>query len=150
MTAVSDLNDRRARMRRESDAIRTARPDAVLSLADSRANHPSVVAKQRQVERQQVLGSLVAILAGRWDELTTDTYLPLLIDVLVRNAPQVRDEPAVVAIALHDATVMYGSDPEEAAFVITQLAAGTASTVAYGLWSDGVRSLVDHLKAATA
>lgn len=135
-------------MRAEASRIGRARPDAVLSLADSR--HPSVVSKQRQAERQQVLGSLVAVLAGRWDKLTTDTYMPLLVDVLTRNAPQAKTESARVAISLHDASVLYDADPDEAAFIVAQLAAGTATTVAYGLWSDGVRSLVDHLQSVTS
>lgn len=142
-----DMN-RRLADRREANRIAAARPDAVLSLADAKAAHPAFRAKQQQAERQQVLGALVAAVGEREFLLISDLHRPLLTDVLLRNAPQARTEPAVTVFAFADAVALWRSDPDEALMRVSQLAAGTCSEPAYGTLPDGLRCLVDDLAGA--
>lgn len=153
MIAVSDLNERRSRDRREADTIRKARPDAILSLADAKAKHPAVVSKQRQVERQQVLGALVKAVADGGLALDDTDVLPLIVDVLLRNCPQATSAPEIVAKSIEEAAEAYGAQEDDALFgesaaVVARLAAGTAHTSVYGYLLDGVRCLADWLGSA--
>lgn len=144
---VVDL--RRQEMRREADYIASARADCI-------RRHPATVSKQlAQVERQQVLGALVKVVAEGGLDLTDTDVLPLVVDVLLRNAPQAVSQPGVVAKSLVEAAEVYGAQEcdassGEAALIVSQLAAGTAHTAVYGYLLDGCRALADWLTAAAA
>lgn len=147
MTAeVVDL--RRSEMRREADRIAAARTDAI-------AAHPATRSKQlAQVERQQVLGALVKMVGDGWIDLADTDVLPLVVDTLLRNAPQSFTAPEVVAKSVQEAADAYGAqecDPSygESATIVAQLAAGTVHTATYSyLLDSGVRVLADWLTAA--
>lgn len=135
---------------RRPDSIR---PDAVLSFTDSMARHPSVVAKQRQVERQQVLGALIKAIAEGGLNLDDTDVLPLIVDTLLRNCPQAVTAPDVVAKSIEEAAEAWGAQEDDAlfgesAFIVAQLAAGTAFTTTYPYLLESVRALSDWLTAA--
>lgn len=161
MTAtVTDLNaDRRAAMRREADGIAAARADAIRS-------HPSSQGRRAQVERQQQLGALVAALGDGRLDVTDERDLPLIVGVLLACAPQARSEPALVAKFVTEAAESHRNastshqlqDDEravqrlaaDAAFCVSELAAGTAYTATHPYLLHDCQMLVDWLTAAVA
>lgn len=160
MTAtVHDLSDEQKR--READRIGLARPDVTSVFAAAKARHPATVSKQlAQVQRQQVLGSLVAAVGDGKLSVTDDADLPLIVDVLLRHCPQAYTHPDVVAKSLAEAGQAWEAEADvddeshpaagEAALIVSQLAAGTAHTAVYGYLREPVQLLIDWLTAAGA
>lgn len=138
-------------MRHEAASIAERRQDAI-------RNHPASRSKQLlQVERQQALAALIAAIGD--DRLLIDDArdLPLIVDVLLRNCPQAHTSPVTVAKAVeeagdsHRASLADNSEIDyagDAAFMVAQLAAGTAHTAAHSYMLDGCQMLADWLLTA--
>lgn len=129
--------------RRESDDIARRRADAIRS-------HPSTRSKQlAQVERQQILNALIAAVGDGRLSISDDGDLPLIVHVLLHNCPQVFTHPDVVAKSVEEAAASYAdSFGQDAAMVVSSLAAGTAHTAVYGYLMESCSLLRDWLTAA--
>lgn len=125
-----------------------------VGLAEAKAAHPSSRGRLAQVERQQVLGALVKCVGEGWLDLDDTDVLPLIVDVLLHNAPQAVTEPEVVARSLEEAAAVWGAQEGDALFgesaqIVSRLAAGTANEATHPYLMGGCRVLADHLAMAS-